>query len=374
MRYSLLFLLSILGTLSFAQKFTLTGTVKSFDNVPLAGATIYVAGSKMSTSTDNEGKFQFQLERGNYDILTQMIGYGASNTQVSIIDAPVQAHIKLQESSYKISEVVIRPNAERIKYINLFKEYFLGKTPNALQAKILNPEVLMVDHNKETRVLKVSSDQMLKIENPALGYTINYLISNFEYNFATNVVFYEGYPAFVEMTGKKSEQNRWEKAREKAYLGSPTHFLKTLAKKSSYEEGYLIYKISGGTHPLQARPSQGISLGGNMDMLSTQPVLLDTLVKHVEDNLYSMHYKDDLYVVYTKEREPENFQWTGFKMSRTPQIKDFQVSRIIALKQPIYFYDSGLSGDPTATLHMGHFAWEKFADMLPIEYEVPKKR
>lgn len=373
MKYSLFIIISLCCSVSFAQKYTLSGTVKNMDNQAIAGATLYVAGSKMSTTTDNEGRFQFQLERGNYDILTQMMGYGATNTQVSIA-AAVQVHIKLLESTYKISEVIIRPNPERVRYINLFKDYFLGKTPNALLTKILNPEVLKVDYDKESKVLKVSSDQLLKIENSALGYNINYLIANFEYNFATNVVFYEGYPAFEDMIGKRTQQNRWEKAREKAYLGSPTHFLKTLAKKTSYEEGYLIYKISGGTHPLQAKPSLGVSLGGNMDMLSTQPVRLDTLVKHIEENFYGIQYTDDLYVVYTKEREPADFQWTGFKMNRTAALKDYQVSRIIALKQPVYFYNSGLSADPTATLHMGHFAWEKFADLLPIEYEVGKKK
>ncbi|MEE1883796.1 carboxypeptidase-like regulatory domain-containing protein [Pedobacter flavus] len=374
MRSILLNLLLLFTIPAFGQKFTLSGTVKSFDNLPLAGATLYVSGTKISSVSNNEGRFQIELERGNYDILTQMMGYAATNTQVTINNEPTQVHIKLFESVYKIAEVEVRPDPERTRYINIFKDYFLGRTPNALKSKILNAEVLNIDFNKADKILKISSDQLLKIENHALGYKINYLISNFEYNFNTNVVFYEGYPAFEEMAGKESAHKKWAKAREIAYLGSSTHFFQTLAKKSSYQEGFLIYKISSDNNPLSANKNQGISVGLNMDRLSTQPVLLDTLVKHVEVNIYKLSYKDDLYVVYTKEKEPENFQWTGFKMNRTPEIKNYQVSRIIPLKLPVHFYDSGISLDPTATLFMGYFAWEKFADLLPIEYELPIKK
>ena len=187
----------IVGLQSYSQNgFTISGTVKD-QKETLPGAGIYISGYKIATVTDADGKFKLpNLKPGSYDILVQMIGYLPYSKNIIISEKSVQVEFLLKQSTTTLNEVVIRADPNRQKYINQFKEYFIGKTPNAKICKILNPQVLRVNYDITKSTLSVKTDEFLIVENKALGYRIKYMLDYFEYNNRTNIIYYAGKPFF----------------------------------------------------------------------------------------------------------------------------------------------------------------------------------
>jgi Ca-activated chloride channel homolog len=86
-----------------ATKKNITGIVIDEANQPLAGASVYVKGTKTSTSTDLDGKFIIQAEKGDQLVLS-FIGYENSYVTVGKTDS---INIKLTNSSMALNEVVV---------------------------------------------------------------------------------------------------------------------------------------------------------------------------------------------------------------------------------------------------------------------------
>lgn len=375
----------------------------------IPGAAVYISGSKTATVTDIDGNFKFTtLSVGSYDLLIQMMGFLPEKKHVVSGEKNDQLIIILLESTTAINEVVIKPDPDRVYYMSVFKNNFIGNTPNAAQCIILNPEVIRFDYNREQGVLNVSATDFLIIENNALGYRIKYLLQAFTSNSRTHIVYYEGYPSFEEIEGKKRKQREWATARSLAYMGSPEHFYRSLSAGTSESEGFIINKIVNTDNPrrpldalidanIKRLMKKQVSPGGkfviqsgdslsywtglkrepkSLSILNQAQVRADTLVHHTNTNLNYLNFENDLYIIYTKEKEPDNFFNTGYRLTRPLTMGDVQISQIKALKLPIGFYNNGNLADPTSVLTSGHFAYEKVADQVPLEFSPPllKKR
>jgi len=392
----------------FAQQtFSITGLIKD-QKETLPGAAVYVSGYKISTVTNNDGKFVLaNLKPGSYDILVQMIGYLPASKNVVIADKSVNIEIILTENATLLKEIVVRPDQNREVYINLFKDYFIGKSPNAKQCKILNTDVLVIDDDKANRVLTIKATDFLIIENLALGYRIKYLLELLEYDYNSKIIFYSGYPTFEEMKGSKAKQKKWAKNREIAYNGSNEHFFKALYDNKVTEEGFVIYKrieianknrlpdslINAKIKQLTMGQNAVGNLirynGGNdslsywmkqkrepkkLNILNRAPVLVDTLVKKYNDALKLVSYTDELYVIYKNERETAEYDFSGHKQIRPLDIGNFQISAIKMLDQPVHFYANGAVANPRSLLYSGYWSYEKMADSVPMDYVYTLKK
>jgi hypothetical protein len=393
------------GILCSAQNYTLTGMVKDKRGEALPGAGIYVSGYKIATSSDNNGAYKLPLKPGNYDILVQLLGYKALNKNVVVADKDVKLDLILEESVTQLEEVTIKPDLNRAHYIAMFKDFFIGTTPNAVQCKLINPNVLIIDYDRENALLTVKSNQFLIIENKALGYRIKYLVNNFEYSRKTNIIYYQGYHTYEDLKGSKRKNEIWDKMRLTAYLGSPQHFFKSLYHKKATEEGFIINKLL--SIPNHDRPkdslinanikrfTQAQTFTGNVHLtvgdslnywikkknlpkeisvLSKAAVLQDTLAYLTPDSaIKEMNFTDKLYVVYTKESEDPTFTGRlGFSISRPPDYFGYQVSTITIQQAPVYFYENGGIYNPRSMLFSGYWAWEKIADSVPMDYLPPR--
>eukprot|EP01132_Coremiostelium_polycephalum_P020110 gene20110-23905_t len=235
--FCIFFILLLFSTSVYSQNLSISGEVKDKKGETLPGAGIYLSGYKMATVTNNEGRFVLTgLKPGNYDVLVQMMGFLPFTKNVILSDKSVSIDIKLEENTIQLNEVVIRTDPNREHYINLFKEFFIGKTPNAEKCKLLNPQVLDVDYDNNARLLTVKSNEFLVIENKALGYRLKYLLQYFEYNYNTRTIYYAGLPNFEELKGSSSKKRTWAKNREIAYYGSSQHFFKSLYQNRTKEE------------------------------------------------------------------------------------------------------------------------------------------
>lgn len=398
-----IYLISCCVNYAFAQNtFSISGTIKDSKET-LPGAAIYVSGYKIATMSNADGKYILpNLSAGNYDILVQMIGYLPYSKNIVISDKSVNLDVVLQENINLLKEVEIKPDPNRAYYLALFKDFFIGKTPNAQDCKILNTEVLIIDDDKTKSSINVKATDFLIVENKALGYRIKYMLEYFEYNYRIKLVFYAGHPSFEEMKGSNAKQKRWKKNRGLAYNGSIQHFFKSLYSNKITQEGFIINKIAKRKNDNRLPDSlinanikrlttgqNGLSnvltFNGNdslsywlkkrkepkeYSVVSRKDVLVDTLVKKVNDDLKMMSYEDELYVSYKNEIETAAFNASGFKQNRPPELTNYQISVLQLMHPSVSFYENGAVADPRSVLYKGFWAYEKVADMVPLDYVI----
>lgn len=396
-----LLLLTVCSLGAIAQNtYTISGTVKDKKET-LPGAAVYISGYKISTVTNNDGKFSIpNLAPGSYDVLVQMIGYLPFSKNVVISDKSISIEVILQENAVMLKEVVIKPDPNRARHIALFKDFFIGKSPNAAECKILNTNVLIINDDRENSMLTVRTNEFLIIENKALGYRLKYLLEYFEFNYKTKIIFYAGHPYFEEMKGSKAKQKKWQKAREIAYNGSIQHFFKSLYNNKVAEEGFVINKLIPMPNPNRKPDSlinaniKRLTAGQNgltraltftsgdslsywlkqrkepqtMSILNRADIKVDTLVKVFNNDLKMMNFKDELYIIYKNERETAEYDFSGNRQNRPLDMPNYQVSIISMLEPPVYFYANGGVLDPRSTLYKGYWAYEKVADLVPMDY------
>ena len=399
--FTICLIMLIKGTFA-QQSFTLSGLVKDKKNEVLPGTGIYVSGYKIGTATDNNGAYSLSLKPGNYDILVQIMGYKAINRNVLIEDKPVKLDFILEESAVQLSEVTVKPDPDRAFHMGIFRDFFIGTTPNAKLCKIMNAQILNFDYDQG--ILKTKTEEFLIIENQALGYRIKYLINGFEYNSKTRIIYYEGYPYYEDIKASKSKMKRWSKKRIEAYNGSSQHFLRSLYNGTSKAEGFEINKLSkinntnrasdslinsnlkrlkttqtGLDGIVRIRSNDSLSYWNRernkpqqVSILNRQEVLPDTLVHTFNESIKSFNFKDVLYVIYKGEKEnPEFASRIGNSVSRPLDMPNYQISLINLLIAPVYFYQNGSVYNPRSMLFEGYWSWEKVADSVPMDYLPP---
>lgn len=384
--------------------FSISGTVKDKTEI-LPGASIYVSGYKISTVTNDEGRFSLpKLAPGSYDILVQMMGYLPFKQNI-ILEKSVSINVVLTENTTLLNEVSIKPDPDRAYHLSLFKDNFIGKTQNAEDCKLLNTEVLTTHFNKTTNVLTISSDQFIIIENKSLGYKIKYLLEYFEYNFKTSIIYYAGQPFFEDLKGGATKKKKWAKAREIAYRGSIQHFFKSLYANKTSEEGFVINKLIKVSNPMRKPDSlinanikkltaggqapKIITLGTNdslsywikqknepklVNTINRADVNVDTLVKPFKENLKTVNYKDALYIMYKNELETAAYRNSGHWQSRPLTMPNYQISIVHLISPPAHFFANGGVLDPKSFLYEGYWGYEKMADLVPMDYSPSTKK
>lgn len=404
--YSCCVLLLFFSFNGFGQNlFSISGTVKDGEGKPLPGAGIYLAGYKAATVSDGNGQFVLSnVAVGNYDVLIQMMGYLPLSKNVLISDKSVKIEAILKENTIQLKEVVIKADPNRARYLEMFKEHFIGKTPNSEKCKILNPQVIQTEYDKERKVLRVTANEFLLIENKSLGYRIKYLLEYFERDFVDNVVFYAGHPSFEELPASSSKRKSWLKKREIAYAGSSQHFFRSLYQNTTKTDGFIIHKMRsvanrnrlpdslinasikrlykpgntivrigpGFTSPLNDSISYWLkqrAVSKSLNVLDRSEILTDTLATQLYKDVKTMNFDGDLYVINTKERETEDYTaFSGHAVARPLDIPNYQISTLHILKGPIHFYPNGGIFNPKSVLLGGFWAYEKIADMVPMDY------
>ena len=82
---TLLFLVTAI-TISFAQQFKLSGSIKDPAGQPVPFASVYLKNTTKGTSANIDGFYRFAIEKGTYTIVYKAIGYKAIEKELSITD------------------------------------------------------------------------------------------------------------------------------------------------------------------------------------------------------------------------------------------------------------------------------------------------
>ncbi len=402
--YLTIFLLIIINLLNAQQ---IKGKViESQNKQPIQGVSVYISNSSKGAVTLADGSFILTNPPiGNITLVASMIGYETYSYTVEIKPSSnFEITIELKQKISELQEVkVIAWEKDGYKkWGQFFTEQFIGKMDEANNCKIKNTEVLKFKHDKKENKLLVKATNTLQIENKALGYTINYDLEGFEYDFKNGILFYYGYQFFSEIdTKSKSKQKRWEKKRNEIYKGSMMHFMRALYKNNLEQEGFdakfivktFNYEKQRVRNILNTRThlnngvitiTSNVTFGQNKDSndyynkvlnqpnefnyLINKSIKADSITKYIDANTVELSFNDYLQVVFKNKLEPEKFLQQNWQANSS---KPKQVTSIINLlgSKKIRVYEKGQYVSPTEVLSNGWWAWsEKIAYLLPLDF------
>jgi len=106
--FSILFVLPC-----FAQVF---GTVSNGEGERLPFASVYLQGTSIGTTTNDEGEYAFDLKAGQYTLVFQYIGYQQLLKNINIEKEPLRLDVILETEAIRLNEIVVNANAEDPAY------------------------------------------------------------------------------------------------------------------------------------------------------------------------------------------------------------------------------------------------------------------
>ena len=92
------------STILFAQQERITGIVQGQDGKHISGATIRIKGTNLTSTTNNDGEFQLEMNRAKEVLIVSYLGF--DNQEVSFQDANSKT-ITLKPSQSNLEEVVV---------------------------------------------------------------------------------------------------------------------------------------------------------------------------------------------------------------------------------------------------------------------------
>lgn len=393
---TVLFLFVING---YGQKLV-TGDVVDFRGKALAGASVYLNNTTLGTITKDNGSFSITIPEGNFELIISHIGYKTRKEEFNIVNFESSLRFVMIPETNILDEVVLKPtiyNKDWYHNLAVFKNTFLGRTQLAATCELLNPKVLHFEVNKKNGALTALTREPLKIKHKGLGYIIEYDLV--DYLLLNRKLTYLGYSKYQELPGGKSKQRRWKKNRLKAYLGSRMHFVRSMRAKKLNEAGYFIDQFKRIRNP--KRPSDTAiaearkfirahkaAINFSKKIRSPKNALDSALVilrKAREPKFNDHYYKRDLRendliftrnsqvflrfenflaITYTKEKEEANY--LNF-LSRRRAIRNQQSYIALSVEQVI-LGPAGEIINPLDYYSEGYWAYEQYADQLPLNY------
>ena len=276
--------------------------------------------------------------------------YSATINSISTTDPLV---IYLTPKIFDLNEVVISDRSlarERRSNIKLFKDVFLGTTPNAKSCKILNENDITFNYKSDKDTLRAFASKPLQIENRALGYKITYFLDNFEYDRKNKTFFFKGNIIFNEEKAAEGTQKQsYEQQRINSYKGSKMHFFRELWADNLKAAGFIVMDPTG------------------------KEMVYEKIVVEQNDHKKYLFFKGNLSVIYNPEDRNNNrdiYYWKNSPLTYNPE--DVDLSKIVFLKNRVLFDSTGYY-DGTGIRWEGQMVTQRISDLLPYEYRLNNK-
>lgn len=347
---------------------SLSGGITDSLDRPLASATVFIVGMKRITSTSNVGSFKFEgLHAGTYQLSVSMVGFAKHTQTVFITDSSVNVKIKLKPVIVQLTEVNVNVmgEKERENYLKIFQKVFLGETTNSKKCRIVNPEVISLVYDKKAGILNAYADDIIIIENKALGYTIRYSLTNFSYQIEQNNASFLGNGAFEELPADKKQKEDWKAARVKAYHGSIMHFFRGLYKGDARREGFIIHQA------FERVPALGGSDGHEYVYIDPNEIDLHVISHLGPDSLMKLQFTK-LYITYAPKQalKPKLIIMDGRKKP-VPVASNCTLFYLLA-DGTVIDQKGDASSQRNFTVQ-GNMALKRVADQLPFEFSLNGK-
>ena len=381
----------------FNERKIIGRVVDVINKEPLPFANVFIDNSTLGNATNTQGEFEIEnVPNSSVEVIVSYVGYKTKTIRVDYIEgrrlSDITIELELDAIALESIQVVGRTRKrftrdERRSFRN-FKDEFIGRSDNADDCIIVNPQILEVQMLDSANNYSVTAEELLYVENNALGYRIGYLLD--EFRFVNGQKMLVGNAKFEEMEPRSRRQfRRWKEAREEAYSGSLQHFLNALIEDRLEEEGFLVNVVqydsvtSEYTTPLNPPPVEEI-----LTVTSTNdPFVYDFVTTSDIEITYINGYEDDKYKkLYRSASKSGNYKYTDKKSRSSIAIGDQSVNsyQIMGLKltevelfqKSILFFENqelkilypGQFTDGSAYYIGGWWRWGAFSDMVPLNY------
>lgn len=338
----------------------------------IPGVNVFLNGTSIGAVTNTNGYYKFEdVPFGVYELVFSHVSYQKAIFEVNVGGTgAVIVNGAMKFRTNELSEIEV--SSSRLveaedwpKTYAIFKKEFFGESFNARRCTILNPEVLKFYNSDGGKVMYAEADGPLRIRNEALGYMIIYELEYFE-NVEERLIYY-GKVRFEQLPVTSNKQKKlWKKNRKASYLGSLRHFMKSLVHNNLRKEGFRMYQSETVIRLSDPQP----------DKIKPQRVL-----QRITPVDWKLEYPDYLYIEYTKEKESDQYLFQMAKeleekvllstdnilfLTRKPDIQ----RSLVKLKESHVNIDAnGHIKQPLGVTTIGYWSWERFADVLPIDYD-----
>ncbi len=351
------------------------GIVEDENSKPIAQAIVYVDGSTIKSNTNNQGEFTLDLPNGQYNLIVRADLFENFILGINSLDNKYYT-IKLEPEVINLQETTVQviSKADWLYYYNTFLKLFLGSDKASQQTKIINSKDLRFRYDKQSKVLTATSKNPLIISNDYLGYDIEYDLIDFNVNYQTNYALTLGTALFTEKKTKSSPSKKWIKNREKAYLGSINHFIKSIYDNQLEENGYEVKRLIRKENPEYEKFKNEIALSKKIDgkvppkiisYLINQKVPYDSL-KIINGKNQFLNFKGFYAIEYKKEKQDTEYLKQNNLLFAGNQFSIISLNDEKLLK----IEENGSYYHPINLIVEGYFSWEKIANLLPVNYKL----
>ena len=388
------FLVCILQQQIFAQNILKGRVIEYETEVPIPFASVFLPNTTLGITADENGNFSLEIPDGNYEVLVRMLGFKSATFSIKTESLPAKGYqVQLESDEQELDIIDVEEERDPVWYHNLetFKRFFLGTSINGQAIEILNEKDLLIDNETVPGLLQVDARNPIILENPNLGYQIEYLLTEFKYNPKEGTVFYGGFPLFTAYQDLSAgKEKRIVKKREIAYHGSIQHFLHSLYLGISQEEGYLIRRLKRIPNPNKPSPaefeaarnlyrstrSQAVkdsiesnvfsksNLADQLEILDQNELEPEEILIRDQNGKVFMKFEDLIHITYKNEPMAREYPGAPFENLK----KTNQVSKAFLTNEQIELFFNGSYMDPFGLMVEEYMAWEKVGDLMPLDY------
>lgn len=163
----------------FAQK--IKGKVTDENQQGLPFVSVYVEGTTIGTTSNAEGQYFLELDKGNYTIVFRHLGYETQTKQVSMSGKDIEINVEMKMQTVQLKEVTVsskdedpayaiirQAQAKRKFYLNQVSKYEANVYMKAsyyvknAPKKILGKEIVIVGLDKDRNGIVYLSESMSK--------------------------------------------------------------------------------------------------------------------------------------------------------------------------------------------------------------------
>jgi hypothetical protein len=309
---------------------------------PLPLTNVFLSNSTIGTAANREGRFVLRgIPIGNQQIVASIVGYKAVSVTLKLTGSTTRdLEFRLKSSPVQLQtiEVEAKDPVEWKKNLERFLKAFIGSSAHSQGCTLQNPQVLDFSYDEDSGRLVATARAPLEIENRALGYHLRCDLVLFV---ATGQgLEFMSLNAFHHLEPKNAmESERWVANCRDAYLGSKRHFLISLIKNRSKEEGFEVNTVRRDWVLAALRRPAGfeVDVGG----------LIGPGGSPFERKLSA---EDLLQIIYTNG-----------------EFKQYSIIELRGTSQVIF--TNGLCANPLGIWTYGYWSSQRAAELLPIDYE-----
>jgi hypothetical protein len=348
---------------------------------PLPNANIFLAGTLTGTITNPTGNFELDT-KGNVSmpLVISFVGYRTLLLPTDYFNK--QSTVQLYEKPERLEEIEVNQipcSLSRKEMLRRFKKEFLGTSAYASSCKILNEDDIYLFYNDSSQVLHGRANNPLIIINRMLGFRITYLLESFRTS--EEGTKYRGYHNFEELEPEKHNLKKSiMKNREKAYIGSVMHFMRSLYHDNIHADD-TIFQVRMNLRDEFCTDAGFQILSEKSPLNFYNPSNIDTVLRYFripelvipDDWIHQFHLNDSVRNYVTKRQilvENENLKWLCFR-GRLGIIyyPEFMRSSMISMADSIEISPNGYY-DPDLIKWNGVIVKKRVGDLLPYDFKL----